>query len=86
VLGVGRFEAKERSDVFRRHNVQSMEAILPHWQDMEARTKLAISSRDQLEKQMEDDRKSIAGRAVRGWHSEPPPDPDPDPDNPLNQA
>jgi glutathione-regulated potassium-efflux system ancillary protein KefC len=82
ILGVGRYEAKEQADVFRRHNVQSMEAILPHWQDLEARTKLAISSRDQLEKQMDDDRKARGTRAVRGWHSDPPP---PDPDNPLNE-
>jgi glutathione-regulated potassium-efflux system ancillary protein KefC len=84
ILGVGRYEAKQQADVFRRHNIQSMEAILPHWQDLEARTKLAISSRDQLEKQMDDDRKARSSRAVRGWHSDPPPEPYPE--NPLNEA
>ena len=78
-LGVGAYEAKERADVFRRHNIQSMESILPHWQDIEARTKLAVSARDQLERQMEDDRKATAHHhAARGWHSDPPPDPDAD--------
>lgn len=72
-LGVRPFEAKERADVFRRHNVRAMEAILPHWQDVEARTKMAISSRDQLERQMENDRRTSERHGVRGWHTDPPP-------------
>jgi glutathione-regulated potassium-efflux system ancillary protein KefC len=71
-LGVHPYEAKERADIFRRHNVRAMEAILPHWQDMEARTKMAISSRDQLERQMENDRRTVE-RHARGWHTDPPP-------------
>lgn len=71
LLGVGAYEAKERADVFRRHNAKSMEAILPHWQDTEARTKLAISARDQLERQMEEDRQAVARRLPgKGWHAE----------------
>jgi glutathione-regulated potassium-efflux system ancillary protein KefC len=70
VLGVGAYEAKERADVFRRHNIQSMEAILPHWQDLEQRTKLAISARDQLERQMETDRASLDRHGKKGWHSD----------------
>ncbi len=73
VLGVGAYEAKERADVFRRHNVQAMESILPHWQDVERRTKMAISARDQLERQMENDRTSVE-RHAKGWHTDPPPD------------
>jgi hypothetical protein len=73
VLGVRPYEAKERADVFRRHNVRAMEAILPHWQDIEARTKMAISSRDQLERQMENDRRTADHHGVRGWHTDPPP-------------
>ncbi len=36
-LGVRPFEARERADVFRRHNVQSLEEILPHWESEERR-------------------------------------------------
>jgi glutathione-regulated potassium-efflux system protein KefC len=72
-LGVRPYEAKQRADVFRRHNVRAMEAILPHWQDLEARTKMAISSRDQLERQMENDRHTAERHGVRGWHTDPPP-------------
>jgi glutathione-regulated potassium-efflux system ancillary protein KefC len=71
-LGVRPYEAKERADVFRRHNIRAMEAVLPHWQDVEARTKMAISARDQLERQMENDRRTIERRGVRGWHTDPP--------------
>lgn len=73
LLGVRPYDAKERADVFRRHNLRSMEAILPIWQDVEARTKLAISSRDQLERQMETDRKASERPGMRGWHTDPPP-------------
>jgi hypothetical protein len=66
--------------VFRRHNIQAMENILPHWQDLEARTKLAISARDQLERQMEGDRKALERHGRKGWHTDPPPDTDADTD------
>ncbi len=71
-LDVRPYDARERIDVFRRHNLRAMEAILPHWQDVEQRTKMAISARDQLERQMENDRR-MAGRHARGWHSDPSP-------------
>jgi len=72
-LGVGAYEAKERADVFRRHNIQAMEDILPHWQDIEKRTKMAISARDQLERQMENDRTSVE-RHAKGWQTDPTPE------------
>jgi glutathione-regulated potassium-efflux system ancillary protein KefC len=73
MLGVRPYDAKERADVFRRHNVRAMESVLPIWQDVEARTKMAISSRDQLERQMETDRKAAERHVARGWHTDPPP-------------
>ena len=69
---MGAYEARERADLFRRHNLQSMEAILPHWQDVEQRTKLAISARDQLERQMENDRQSVDKHGHEDWHRAPP--------------
>lgn len=71
-LGVRPYEAKERADVFRRHNLRAMEAILPYWQDVEERTKMAISARDQLERQMENDRRTVERHGTRGWHTDPP--------------
>ncbi|RYE86405.1 MAG: glutathione-regulated potassium-efflux system protein KefC, partial [Myxococcales bacterium] len=40
-LGVGPYEARERADRFRRHNVESMEALREALQDEERRTSLA---------------------------------------------
>jgi glutathione-regulated potassium-efflux system ancillary protein KefC len=67
-LGVKPYEARERADQFRRHNVRSLEEILPHWQDVERRTHMARSARDQLERQMENDRKELDRQGAHGWH------------------
>jgi hypothetical protein len=34
---------------------------------------MAISARDQLERQMENDRRTADRHGVRGWHTDPPP-------------
>ena len=70
LLGVRAYEAKERADAFRRHNLESLEQILPVWADEKARTNLARSSRDQLEQQMERDRAELDRQVGIGWHSE----------------
>jgi hypothetical protein len=65
------FEAKERSDAFRRHNLASLEQVLPVWEDEAQRTHLARSARDQLEQQMERDRADLDRRMGTGWYSNP---------------
>jgi glutathione-regulated potassium-efflux system ancillary protein KefC len=70
LLGVRPYEAKERADAFRRHNLESLEQILPVWADETQRTNLARSSRDQLEQQMERDRAELDRQVGPGWHSE----------------
>jgi glutathione-regulated potassium-efflux system ancillary protein KefC len=52
-LGIRPFEARERADVFRRHNVRSLEEVLPHW------------ARAQLEEQMRRDFASRKGETER---------------------
>ncbi|HEX5099528.1 MAG TPA: hypothetical protein VFV94_08520, partial [Polyangiaceae bacterium] len=59
-----------RADLFRNHNLRTLEDVLPHWQNEEARTNLARSAREQLERQMEEDRASMATESGHGWHSE----------------
>ncbi len=73
VLGVRPYEARERADLFRTHNLRTIEAILPHWQDEEERTNMARSAREQLERQMEQDRADIKHHGGHGWHSAAPP-------------
>jgi glutathione-regulated potassium-efflux system ancillary protein KefC len=70
LLGVRAFEAKERADAFRRHNLESLEQILPVWADEKERTNLARSARDQLEQQMERDRTELDRQVGKGWASE----------------
>jgi glutathione-regulated potassium-efflux system ancillary protein KefC len=67
VLGVRPYEARERADLFRSHNVQTLEAILPRWENEAERTNLARSAREQLEQQMLEDRADIERHAARGW-------------------
>jgi glutathione-regulated potassium-efflux system ancillary protein KefC len=69
-LGVGPYEARERVDRFRRQNLSSLEAILPHWQDEERRVQMSVSAREQLETQMEIDRSQLALPGSHGWHGE----------------
>jgi glutathione-regulated potassium-efflux system ancillary protein KefC len=69
-LGVRPFEAHERADVFRRHNVRSLEEILPHWESEEKRRAMVRSARTQLEEQMRRDFASIAAASqeeAKSW-------------------
>jgi glutathione-regulated potassium-efflux system ancillary protein KefC len=71
-LGVRPYEARERADVFRRHNLRTLEEILPKWKDETERTNLARSAREQLERQMEQDRARLEPHGAHGWRSNPP--------------
>jgi glutathione-regulated potassium-efflux system ancillary protein KefC len=70
VLGVRPYEARERADLFRTHNIQTLEAILPRWENEAERTSLARSAREQLEQQMTEDRADIDRHAARGWNTD----------------
>ncbi len=71
-LGVRPYEARERADQFRSHNIKSLEQILPLWENEAERTNLARSAREQLEQQMEKDRADLDRRgAAHGWQSDP---------------
>jgi glutathione-regulated potassium-efflux system ancillary protein KefC len=70
VLGVRPYEARERADQFRTHNIQMLESILPLWEDERERTALARTAREQLEQQMSEDRANIERHTATGWHSE----------------
>ncbi|HTV21485.1 MAG TPA: glutathione-regulated potassium-efflux system protein KefC [Polyangiaceae bacterium] len=69
-LGVRPYEARERADLFRNHNVRTLEEMLPSWEDERERTSRARSAREQLEQQMKQDRADVERQAGRGWHSD----------------
>jgi glutathione-regulated potassium-efflux system ancillary protein KefC len=72
-LGVRPYEARERADVFRRHNIRTLEDILPKWKDEAERTNMAKSAREELERQMEQDRARLEPQGGQGWRKDGPP-------------
>jgi len=70
LVGVGRFEARERAIRFKRHNLGMLEAMLPHSQDEARRTSMARASRGQLERQFEQDRAELERASGHGWHTD----------------
>ena len=69
-LGVRPYEARERADLFRRHNVRALEEILPRWENAAERTSMAVTAKQQLEQQMVEDIADMDRHGAHGWHSE----------------
>ena len=69
-LGVAPYEARERSDKFRRHNVRSLEALVPYYRDEARRLSMARAARDELEKQFERDEAALRAQAGGSWQDD----------------
>jgi glutathione-regulated potassium-efflux system ancillary protein KefC len=68
LLGVEPYEAREVADTFRRQNLATLAALLPHFRD-EARTvAIAKSGREELEENLKRDREARAQQSADGWH------------------
>lgn len=68
-LGVAPYEARERADRFRLHNIQNLEELLPLINDESRRLSFAKAARAQLEAQFAQDSASLAGHGGE-WHPE----------------
>jgi glutathione-regulated potassium-efflux system ancillary protein KefC len=68
-LGVAPYEARERADRFRAHNVAALEQLLPEFANEERRYTLAKASRVQLEAQFAEDQATLASHGGE-WHPE----------------
>lgn len=68
-LGIRPYEAKENADRFKKHNISTLEQLLPAWEDSADRTQLVRTAREQLEEQMARDRQETERHATPGWHS-----------------
>ena len=55
-LGIDRYRAREIADAFRRHNIASVDATLPFYQDEVRRLSSAKAGREELEQQFARDR------------------------------
>jgi glutathione-regulated potassium-efflux system ancillary protein KefC len=71
VLGVAPYEARERADRFRRHNIHSLEQLQPNYRDETSRLSSAKAGRVELEEQFKRDQVALdrLGTAM-GWHEE----------------
>jgi glutathione-regulated potassium-efflux system ancillary protein KefC len=67
-LGVRPFEARERADAFRRHNIAGLEDLLPQWTDETARLSTARNARLQFEQQFQRDLEELEDRIGHAWH------------------
>jgi glutathione-regulated potassium-efflux system ancillary protein KefC len=69
-LGVAPYEAHERADKFRRHNVRSMEAVLPYLDDEARRLSMTRAAREELEKQFERDMAALDRMGAAAWQAD----------------
>jgi glutathione-regulated potassium-efflux system ancillary protein KefC len=68
-LGVAPYEARERADRFRTHNVEALEDLLPVFDDESRRLSMAKAGRMQLEAQFAQDIDALADHGGE-WHPE----------------
>jgi glutathione-regulated potassium-efflux system ancillary protein KefC len=68
MLGEERYRAKELADAFRRHNIASVDATLPFYQDEARRMSIAKQGREELERQFARDRERFErDHGGSGW-------------------
>ena len=67
-LGVRAFEARERADIFRHHNITTLEELLPDWGDETQRLSAARTSRLEFEQQFQKDLEEFETQIGHSWH------------------
>ena len=69
VLGVDRFRARDMANIFRRHNISAMEALVPVFKDEASRVSAAKGGRDELAALFARDRERFESEhSSQGWH------------------
>ncbi|HSN20572.1 MAG TPA: glutathione-regulated potassium-efflux system protein KefC [Usitatibacter sp.] len=67
-LGMEPYRAREMADAFRRHNIASVDATLPFYQDEARRMSMAKAGREELERQFARDRERFEREhGGKGW-------------------
>ncbi len=70
-LGVDRFRAREMADAFRRHNVTTMDALIPHFHDEAKMLSEAKAGREELREFFARDHARFETEQRKGWKAEP---------------
>ena len=69
VLGFDRFRARDMANIFRRHNINVTEAMIPHFDDDDRLVSAAKAGRDELAEQFANDRKQFEKEhSSKDWH------------------
>ncbi|MFM9882218.1 MAG: cation:proton antiporter, partial [Burkholderiales bacterium] len=68
VLGVEPYEAREIAEAFRRHNLATLNAMLPHFTDEAKTVAIAKSGHEELEQNLRGDREARLKPLAGGWH------------------
>jgi glutathione-regulated potassium-efflux system ancillary protein KefC len=67
-LGIEPYRARELAEAFRRHNIASVDATLPYYQDEARRMSIARQGREELERQFARDREVFdREHGGKGW-------------------
>ena len=69
-LGVDRFRAREMADAFRRHNLTTMEALIPHFSDEAKMLSESKAGREELREFFARDRAQFETEQRGGWNRE----------------
>ncbi|MDX2218093.1 MAG: glutathione-regulated potassium-efflux system protein KefC [Burkholderiales bacterium] len=69
-LGLDRYRARELADQFRRHNIATMDALIPHFNDEAKLLSASKAGRQELEEQFAQDRQAFdAAHGSEDWHA-----------------
>lgn len=68
-LGVGKYEANERANRFRRMNIGMLERMLPHMADEKRRVEMAKNAMNELERQFAHDMRTLSEHGDLSWHN-----------------
>lgn len=74
-LGIDPYRAREMADIFRRHDVATTEALIPHFQDELRMLTVAKAGREELEQLFRRDQEKFENTNRGGWNSLDPPTP-----------
>jgi glutathione-regulated potassium-efflux system ancillary protein KefC len=68
VLGVEPYEARSIAEAFRRQNMITLNAMLPHFRDEAKTVAIAKSGREELEENLRRDREARQQAGAGSWH------------------
>ncbi|WP_300452137.1 glutathione-regulated potassium-efflux system protein KefC [Accumulibacter sp.] len=68
LLGVDPYEARQIAEAFRRHNLSTLETMLPHFRDEAKTVAIVKSGREELEENLRRDHQARQQGGAGGWH------------------